>query len=91
MLAGPCTGDGGVPGPVFFDATRFLRDGTRLVTHDRGAGFTAREARTGKPVPFRLRCGHTSADSFALVQWLDDDRVAVSCVLRRGLGVRRLR
>ena len=77
MLSGPYTGDAGLAGPVFHENTAFVRVGDRLVAHDRDVDFTAREARTDKALRLRLPSGYTSADTFELVQWLDDDRVAV--------------
>ena len=65
----------------------FWRVGTRLVaiggrptgarSYDYMADQTTVESRSGQPVRLRVPASYTRADVFQLVQWLDDDRVAL--------------
>ncbi|MEO6713774.1 MAG: hypothetical protein ABIM89_10145 [Mycobacteriales bacterium] len=70
-------------------APRFRRVGSRLVARggtlassDRDYDSSAFESRTGRPLELSVPTGYTSAEDFQLVQWLDDDRLALKAFIR---------
>jgi len=78
------------PQPKFNNGFGFRREGNRLIGDDGTVDVVVRLARTGAPVKLRVPIAYTAADYFNIIQWLDDDRVALAASDTDDLFVCRL-
>jgi hypothetical protein len=77
VLTGPYDGDARVEGPVDYESIGFVRRGARLVGWSRGVAIPLTVALTDRPLRLRPPAGHRTADTLAITQWLDADRVVL--------------